>query len=277
MFTDMDEKQKMKLEKLIAVLLKDKDGSYFLKQMDKAQVEKAVLLIIDGGIGLGEADMSIEEIYEVHYRVLKQWPDRYIIFGGIDPRRGEKGFDLFRKGVEHFGFRGLKLYPPMGYSMDHDGLLPIYDYCDQNRLPVLLHTGPSQAGLLNELADPLLIRPVAEKFKNINFILAHAGFNLTNDVIDLVESFDNIFLDLAGFRARYKSVNEEMINNFKPLFLGKLNTRVLFGNDWPLFNLITPVVKNVEMLQELGDIIAGKNSSALKNILFNNAQAVLNN
>lgn len=275
MFMDMDEAQRKKLDKLMSVLLRDADGSYFLKQMDKAGIERTVLLIIDGGIGLGEPAMSLEEIYRLHARIVSQWPDRYVIFGGADPRRGAEGFDLFKKGVEVWGFRGLKLYPPMGYAMDDEGLFPYYEYCDRYGLPVLLHTGPSQKNLRNELADPLFITPVARRFNRIPFILAHAGFSLTPGIIQLAESLNNVFIDIAGFRAKYKKVDDQMVDDMRPLFTEGLNKKVLFGNDWPLFNLLVPVSNNVDMMRQVDASIRQKPDGALENILYNNAKALL--
>jgi len=275
MFLELNENERSKLNRIIPILLRDKNGEVFLRQMDLAGIDKAVLLIIDGGVGLGEAKLSIGEIYEIHHSVLKNHPDRFIVFAGIDPRRGKIGYNLFRKGIETYNFKGLKLYPPMGYSMDHLELTPYYEYCQQNRLPVLLHTGPSQRNLRNELANPLFIRSIAEKYQNINFILAHAGFNLSNDLIKLIKSTKNIYIDIAGFQSKYKKFDQQMINDFAPLFTKELNKKVLFGNDWPLFNFIKPLYRNIEILDKINVAIDNKIENALENIMFNNAINIL--
>ncbi|NJK98478.1 MAG: amidohydrolase family protein [Bacteroidales bacterium] len=62
-------------------------------------------------------------------------------FVHIDPRR--EGFtDIFRKYVEEKGFKGLKIYPPLGYFPDDERFYPLYAYCEKNNLPVIAHCSP---------------------------------------------------------------------------------------------------------------------------------------
>jgi len=277
MFNGLEESKKSKLNKMLPFFLKDKEGSDYLKQMDTANIDKAVLLIIDAEIALGETRLNIEEIYKVHYNVLKNHSDRFLVFAGIDPRRGKKGFDLLRKGIEEYRFQGLKLYPPMGFSMDHERLLPIYEYCQQGRLPVLIHTGPSQGDLWNEYANPLFIKSIAEKYKGINFILAHAGFSLNNDLIKLIENTNNVFIDVAGFQSKYPKNGENMSNDLSILFCNEsINAKVLFGTDWPLFNFMHPVSRQVGQIKELARTSKNNLERSLGNILCENAKRVLN-
>jgi predicted TIM-barrel fold metal-dependent hydrolase len=277
MFTGLSGNEKNKLSKLLPVFLKDINGSVFLKQMDLAGIDKTVLLIIDGGIALGEAKLSIEEIYKIHFDILIKNPDRFIVFAGIDPRRGQVGFDLFRKGIEEYSFKGLKLYPPLGVSMNDNKLYPYYEYCQNNKLPVLIHTGASQENLRNELANPLFIRPIAEKYPGVTFILAHAGFGLNVELVQLIENTNNIYIDIAGFQSKYQKVDERMKNELSILFSNeKINRKVLFGTDWPLFNFMHPVSRQVEQIKELSSVCNGRVINALENILFENARKVLN-
>jgi len=129
--------------KIAQMLLNDKQGDKHVKAMDKAGISKSVLLIIDSEVGLGNMKFSIEEIYKIYKNILDKHSDRVIVFAGIDPRRGADGFSLFKKGIEEYNFRGLKLYPSFGFSMSHEYLNLYYAYCEKNNLPILFHTGPS--------------------------------------------------------------------------------------------------------------------------------------
>jgi uncharacterized protein len=275
MFVGLEEKEKNKFKKLLPSLLRDKDGSSYLKQMDKAGIDKAVLLIMDAGVGLGESPLSIEEIYEVHYNILKKYPDRFLVFGGIDPRRAQSGMDLFKKGIFDFGFKGLKLYPPMGFAMDDERLLPYYDICDKNNLPVLIHTGTSLRILKNKFANPLSIEKIAQRYTNLKFILAHAGYNLTPELIELVVNTKNLYVDIAGFRSKYANINSENeLRLIIQLCKGEINKKVLFGTDWPLFNLMHPVSLEIEQLKRLAEKL-GNVSNEIDNILYKNAFSLL--
>ena len=44
---------------------------------------------------------------------------------------------------ENNTFYGVKIYPPLGYFPSHPNLMEIYEYCQENRIPVLAHCGRS--------------------------------------------------------------------------------------------------------------------------------------
>jgi predicted TIM-barrel fold metal-dependent hydrolase len=39
-------------------------------------------------------------------------------------------------------FRGVKLYPPLGYLPTHPALVPLFDYCERYDVPIIVHTSP---------------------------------------------------------------------------------------------------------------------------------------
>ena len=95
--------------------LADEMGDRLVREMDEAGIASSVLLIIDGGVQFGDPSMSIEQIYEVHRCLLEAHQGRFLVFAGVDPRRGRMGLDLFRRSVLEWGFSGMKLYRPMGF------------------------------------------------------------------------------------------------------------------------------------------------------------------
>jgi len=239
-----------KINSIIDGLLKDRDCTAYLKQMDKAGIEKAVLLIIDGGPGMGEAAMSIDEIFDLHGKVLQAHPDRFIVFGGIDPRRGVTGFDLFRKGILEYGFRGMKLYPPMGYAADDERLMPYYELCSSYRLPVLLHTGASLPQLYNSFAEPARYRDVIARYGDINFILAHMGFRLHDPVVRELVNMPNVFLDITGFQLLDYN-DSACCSMLQRIFHEDVCGKILYGSDWPLFNMLKPLQAHIDLLKKL--------------------------
>lgn len=249
--------------KWIKLFLNDYDGSKQLKQMELAQIDKSVLLIIDAELKFGKAELNIEEIYNLHYKVQQQHPDKFIVFGGIDPRRGIEGFELFKYGIEKLGFKGLKLYPPMGFSPLDNSLIKYYEYCASKSIPVLIHTGDSQPNLHNHFSDPNLIYDVLAKFKKVTFILAHTGYRLYNNKIDKLQEFDNAYFDLSGFQTGLTTDSQLLTNIKNP-------DKILFGSDWPLFNFMTPISEN---LKELEKKLSKKDFT--NNSLFYNSEKIL--
>jgi predicted TIM-barrel fold metal-dependent hydrolase len=265
-----------KLNHLLKAFLNDIDSKQMINQMDLAGIQKSVLLIIDGGIGMGEAEFSIEEIFEFHHRILNAHPDRFIVFAGMDPRRGKKGLDLFSKSISNYNFKGLKLYPPMGYKMDDSRLYDYYELCSEKSLPVLIHTGHSLPMLQNSLADPMNILPVTKRFTNVNFVLAHAGYALKNENVRRIAEAPNVYFDIAGFQNSFKTVDRNMLDTLGIIFQKEFNMKVIFGSDWPLFNIMSPTSAFVELIKKLYEQYDGeKHVNGLENILYNNAARIL--
>jgi uncharacterized protein len=260
----------------LSFFLRDKNCEQLIKQMDKAKIGKAVLLIIDGGLGIEEPEYELETIFKLHHEVLLRHPDRFIVFAGIDPRRGKKGFMLFKRAVIEYGFKGLKLYPPMGYSMFDKRLYKYYQFCSDHNLTVLIHTGPSLKFLKNRFAVPKLAYQVAKDFPKVNFILAHLGYNLSDSATDILIPLQNVFFDIAGFQSYYNKVDERMRDNLGKIFSEEFNKKIIFGSDWPLFNMISPISKHIQLLQELFYSLDNPVLDGLDNVLYKNAMRALN-
>lgn len=267
---------KTQLFRMARTFLRDIDCKNLVKQMDKAEIDKSVLLILDGGLKLGEAEYEIEEIFEHYYQILKKYPGRFIVFGGVDPGRGARGLELFKKGISQYGFKGLKLYPPMGYRMNDEKLDDYYKICEINHLPVLIHTGPSLPNLNNEFADPAFIFEVAGRYPTINFILAHSGFRLKDASVQSALSLPNVYLDLSGFQKQFKTIDQRLIDSLAPIFQKEFNHKILFGTDWPMFNLMSPSVNFVNIMKQVFENIKNdKVEGGLENIFYKNALKAL--
>jgi len=277
MFFGLNEKESQLLKKVLPVFLKDKDGKIFLNQMDEVGIEKSFLQIIDGGIGICEAAISIEEIFKLHYEILKKNPSRFVVFAGIDPRRGEKGFNLFKKSICEYGFRGLKLYPPMGYSLEDPILIPYMQICEKFNLPVLVHTGNSLSYLANEYARPENIYSLMNKFKDVYFILAHAGNNLNENIIKMLKDHKKLYVDIAGLKINAGVKDDEIKKVFKLFIDNDILNKVMYGSDWPLFNLFTPIKNSIERIRKIiTDLGPPEESDAMfELIMYKNALTIL--
>jgi len=64
-----------------------------------------------------------------------------IPFIHIDPRR-DGILDILKRFVEEHRFKGIKIYPTLGYFPYDERLYPIYKYCEENGLPVITHCSP---------------------------------------------------------------------------------------------------------------------------------------
>lgn len=221
---------KSKLMDMYLSHLQDHDCSELLAQMDEAGIDQAILLLPDYSFALRDSELDIEQMFFEHNKILQANPDRFMVFAGVDPRWGQEGIDLFEKGVVEYGFKGLKIYPPCGYSASDKSLYPFYEICRKHRLPVLLHVGGTSPVLSLSISSPLTVDDAAKDFPDVNFILAHGSVAFTEECIMLCSSRPNVYLDISTFQKR------EILHLSKIFNVG-INHKIIFGTDWPIFRL----------------------------------------
>lgn len=187
------------------------------------------------------------------------YPDNIIPFAAVDPRR--KGVDkMLQKLVEKDKFKGVKIYPPLGYRPNDPVLMKkIYPYCLKKNLPVMTHC--SRGGVRHKseptatttgYADPDNCVSIMEKFPKLRFCLGHFGGQddwekyLSDEwhdnssptdkswlakIIDIVGSgkYPNLFVDISYTIFSFKenaSLLKVLLQN--PNF----RMQVLFGSDF---------------------------------------------
>lgn len=255
--------------------LSDSHGNRLLADMDKAGIEKTALLIIDFGVQFQQSDSSLELSYEVHRHVMQSAPDRFVVFGGIDARRGQNALELFRQSVVDWGFAGLKLYPPMGFSPDDSRLAPYLEICAERGLPVITHSGSSLPSLENDFGDPKWVIQLARRWPTISVVAAHAGTWLSKPDYRAVAELPNIWVDISGFQVLRQLGNELIIENLKTIFEPEFNSRVLFGSDYPVFHSSQTLEQDVNLIRQVSETVAAGKNEKLENILKRNALRLL--
>jgi len=219
-----------KLLDLYLAKLQDHDCSLLTTEMARAGIGQTVLLLPDFTYALRDAVLTIDEMIERHRSILEKWPEAYRIFVGVDPRWGADGVALFERAVVQYGFHGLKLYPPCGYSPSDRELYPFYEICAAHGLPVVSHTGGTSPALDFDTAHPLMVDRAARDFPTVNFILAHGGTTYLEQCAMMCAYRPNVFLDVSA----YQSMSIQRLGD---LFARGVNHKIIFGTDWPVFRL----------------------------------------
>ena len=254
------------LDKLLDHSLNDFDCSRLITQMDEADIEKAVILLVDFGFS-NDDNISLDEIMRLHYEATYNHKDRLLVFAGIDPRRGARGIDLFEKSITEFGFSGLKIYPPCGFEIDDPLLYPLYEICAYHHLPVLTHIGPSLQSMKNSFNYPESILKVSGEFRDIDFILGHAAVIYYEESRNLPLKRENIFLETSGFQKIFDQ--EERLKAIIKGLCDICPEHIVFGTDWPIFNYPKQCVKYFQQLDCITDSqkekILGKNAAHILN------------
>lgn len=249
----------------IKSMLSDYDCKRKIKAMDECGVKKCVVLQADFGYGK-KAEYSIEEITEIHYEAIKRYADRFIMFSGIDPRRGEAGVKLFRKSIEQYHFSGFKVYPPCGFEIDDERLFPYYEICDNYRLPVLIHIGESWKSMKTVFNYPESILRAADRFSNIPFILGHAALLFYEDSFHVAANRENVYLEVSGYQKIIDK--EEILFERMQREMCEIPDKILFGSDWPMYHTLLEDIAYFDKMDFLTQEQKDK-------FFFKNAQRVL--
>jgi predicted TIM-barrel fold metal-dependent hydrolase len=89
-----------------------------------------------------------------------KYPDLVIPFAAADARHD----DVVEKTTRFLGeqrFRGIKLYPPIGYHPNDPALRPLYDYAVEHRIPVMTHCSrPASVQYRGEPTERMRIDPM---------------------------------------------------------------------------------------------------------------------
>jgi predicted TIM-barrel fold metal-dependent hydrolase len=130
----------------------------------------------------------------------KKFPDNIYPFIGADPRRSNF-LDLVKKYIETEGFKGIKLYPPLGFYPFDKKLHSMYNYAEKNAIPILVHCKrQSRVYFKGRLPDDWLIHPRTgkrlERKPNAEFTQT---FTDPDNYVDVLDEFKQLKLCFGHF------------------------------------------------------------------------------
>jgi uncharacterized protein len=242
-------------------------------EMDEAGISTSILLAADFSYILKDTRLTVEECLRRHHEVKQRHGARLEVFAGIDPRWGTDGVDLYERSLREWGFRGLKLYPPCGFSPSDPALDPFYELCDAYRVPALVHIGPTSPALGFSTTAPFLLDEAARRFPRVKFILAHGAVSFTEECAMLCNFRPNVFLDLSAFQGAICPGGGPAA--VKTAVSRGINHKILFGTDWPVFRMQADQKTSVEAVTTEGGPLAAVPERDRDLILCGNIERIL--
>ncbi|OQD56940.1 hypothetical protein BM536_006135 [Streptomyces phaeoluteigriseus] len=234
-----------RVERAVRLYLMDRHGKRLLSQMEAHGITKSILLIADFGPALGEPELSIQEVHEHHAAVARASGGRLAFFAGFDPSRGPAALDIVRHWTAVPGCEGVKLYPPCGFELDDERLLPLWQHCNDNGIPVLTHSGPSLPSLGRAQRYPHSLEEVVRRFPEVRIALAHGMvWDLEGTIRLLQQHPANLYADISSFHQLSAHELELMLEGCT-----KVPDQVLFGSDAPLFDFSGNLGAKIEELR----------------------------
>ncbi|MBD3194856.1 MAG: amidohydrolase family protein [Candidatus Lokiarchaeota archaeon] len=261
-------------------ILSDKDGSRLIGEMDKAKIDKAILLPLDFWLKYPKSDhqgISIKEKNKIYSDVVKKYPDRFKTYFGIDPRRKD-AIKLLNEAMKKWEPVGLKIHPTAGFYPDNAICFPLYETAIDYGIPILIHSGQEPAPMEAKWSHPMYIDTVAANYPEATIIIAHCGHGWWRQALDIAIMKPNIYVDFSGWQPLF-NLNPHYF--WEPLRFA-IDTlgpwRVLFGSDGSMLDVfLSPkkwakVIANPSRTTEINftqaeiEIFMGKAAQKLYNL-----------
>lgn len=257
----------------------DAEAESLLAEMDESGIDKSVLLPIDFGLVMGDPEVSIEQVNKNHAALAQKHPDRLIAFAGVDPRR-ETAVDIFKKCIEEWGMKGLKLHPTCGFYPNQKEVYPLLEKAFEWKIPVIIHSGSMMVPLRSKYSQPIHFDDLGADFPDLPIIAAHSGgvFGYPQ-MISVMNTKLNILSDISAWQIVATKNYSFFCRALRELMDFTEPERILFGSDSPSFRSVMAGKDWVRLIKDLpqkateGTTFKEEEISAL---LGGNAQKLLN-
>lgn len=130
--------------------------------------------------------------------------------------------------IKDLGLHGVKLHPDIQrFRIDDPRCLKIYELCEKDDIPILMHTGDYRY----DYSNPNRLVPVLDRFKNLTIIGAHlGGWSVWDEAVEKLSRYKNFYVDTSS------SLYELPIDKATSIIRAYGTHRVLFGSDFPVFS-----------------------------------------
>jgi len=130
--------------------------------------------------------------------------------------------------ILELGLKGVKLHPDIqAFKIDDYRCLKIYELCEENNLPILMHTGDNRY----DYSNPNRLLPVLDIYKNLTVIGAHlGGWSIWKEAVKVYRAIPNFYVDCcSSFHYLKPQEAKEIIRAYGA-------DKVLFGTDYPMWS-----------------------------------------
>ena len=221
-----------------------------LRSMEENGIDMSVLCPVK------TMDSSYREQNAFVADLQKKYPDKFAAYCRVDPNTGEVGMDVFRRGMEEQGLKGMLLHPwEDTYTVNDSRVFPYVELAAKYKVPVMIETGYPWLCHCFQVGD------VAERYPEVQFIMTHggqvdsSGFSQA-DADHVIANCPNIITETSGMFS--DETIENMANNMGPESL-------LFGSHSPWLDVRLELyrIQRAHISEDKKDVILGKNAQRL--------------
>lgn len=228
-------------------------------------VDKAIVFSLRYGDSAG-----IDGDDEITAAAVKKYPDKFVGFACLDPRRPDY-MDLLRQAIEGYRLKGVKFGPIYnGVSLLDERMTPVYRYCVANNLPLTLHMGTTfAANAPVELGRPLAVDTVASRFPDLKVVMAHMGHPWMDECIVVARKHQNVYCEVSALFYRPWQYWQTLISAQEYRITER--NKIFWGTDFPFSQVEESIagLRNVNRLVE-GTALPRVSQETIESILHSN-------
>ena len=209
-------------------------------------VDRAIVL----GFRARHVGVLVPNEYVAEY--VGRHPEKLIGFCSVDPNDAD-AIDQLDDAVTRLKLRGLKVGPI--YQNIHpqdERFMALMERAEALGVPVLIHQGTTFCSNVSlELANPILLQPIALKFPKLRMLIAHMGHPWIAETLVLIRKHPHFYSDISALYYRPWQFYSALVLAMEYGVLDKL----LFGTDYPF----TTPASTMAALKTVNDMAAGTN------------------
>ncbi len=209
-------------------------------------VDRAIVL----GFRARHVGVLVPNEYVAEY--VGRHPEKLIGFCSVDPNDAD-AVEQLDHAVTRLGLRGLKVGPI--YQNIHpqdERFLALMGRAEALGVPVLIHQGTTFCSNVSlELANPILLQPIALKFPKLRMLIAHMGHPWIAETLVLIRKHPHFYTDISALYYRPWQFYNALVMAMEYGVLDKL----LFGTDYPF----TTPASTIAALKKVNEMAAGTN------------------
>ena len=150
-------------------------------------------------MGAGRVAKSIDEQHAELAQLRDRYPELVIPFAAADARRADV-VEKTKRWIEEKRFRGIKLYPPIGYHPNDAALRPLYAYAAERGIPVMTHCSrPSSVQYRGEPTERMRTDPLTGQRLSLGRLELLTLFTDPDAYVPILEAQPALKLCLAHF------------------------------------------------------------------------------
>ena len=180
---------------------------------------------------------QVQSINEFIAATVAAYPAFMTGLGTLHPESSDIAADV--QHLKELGLHGVKLHPDIQrFKIDDYRCLKIYELCEREQLPILMHTGDSRY----DFSNPNRLLPVLKIYTGLVVVGAHlGGWSVWKEARENLAGLPNFYVDTCSSLPFLSAEEAELTIRAYGA------DRVLFGTDYPMFS----ASKELELLEKL--------------------------